>query len=104
MGYQAFCERTSLFRALTELFPDIQNLANRNTEIPMRCGQPRCGQPVPARVVETVARKPPKGKEVGQVGPDLSICSKCTQKHTPPCIVCGDFVRGVYTACQICGH
>ncbi|KAF4742797.1 hypothetical protein FOZ63_003558, partial [Perkinsus olseni] len=42
------------------------------------------------------------GKECG-VGSDKAICSHC-HKNNRSCVVCGKNVKGLWLACQVCGH
>ncbi|KAF4670570.1 hypothetical protein FOZ61_010161 [Perkinsus olseni] len=42
------------------------------------------------------------GKECG-VGSDKALCSHC-HKNNRSCVVCGKNVKGLWLACQVCGH
>lgn len=116
--FQAFVPRAALLRAVP--FQEVQELKRGNTRIYLQCVRMYsrgaetafCGAPWPPSrglCAQPLRRVPSAGSTpAARTGSKMSAraqpCQKCNRRRTPPCAICGEEVRGLWAACQVCGH
>jgi len=106
---QAFVPRSALMRS-TKL-KAVERIAQRDTALYLRCAA--CKHNIePVRgplVVKPALKKSGAGGSAASSGKKATVgrvatCAGCHRRRNPPCAVCGEEVRGLLVACQICGH
>jgi len=117
---EAFVQRAELLRASP--LHKVQVITQRNTSLPLRCAyckagfEPSRGLNAPRAAREQSERRntlAPSSRSKGSKqiafnpGPRRQapcLCAACHKRRTPSCSICGEDVRGLWTACHLCGH
>ncbi|CAE8691033.1 unnamed protein product, partial [Polarella glacialis] len=101
--WQSFVSRAALFRSLP--FAEIQALPQRDTLLYLRCAYCRANiEPSRGLCSRPAAWKTGVGSVSSSLPSGRPTCVGCHRRRMPPCAVCGEDVRGLWVACQICGH
>lgn len=111
---KAFVSRASLLRSTyillgsgqSGLVSEVHEMAQRKSRFHFRCAG--CKQDVEALRglhARAASRRASSGAAGGGAGHrSAPSCNKCQARQTPPCAICGKEVKGIFVACQTCGH